>query len=270
MLAIISPAKTLDFDSKLTTRKGTIPEFVSESAELINSLRKYEPGQLSRLMKISDNLAELNHRRYHEWTPAFEAQSARPALLAFKGDVYLGLQAQELSARDLTWAQKHLRILSGLHGVLRPLDRIHPYRLEMGTPLCTGKGGNLYEFWGNKVTQAVNQALAEQARPVLVNLASQEYFNVIDPNAINADIINIHFKEEKDGKLKFLSFYAKKARGLMARYMIDKRVKTLQGLRAFDYENYAYNETLSSRHDWVFTRPQPAPVSAGKRVNQQG
>ncbi|MEE4283051.1 MAG: peroxide stress protein YaaA [Pseudomonadales bacterium] len=264
MLAIISPAKTLDFESKLTTRKGTTPDFVEESDQLIDRLRQYEPAQLAKLMKISDNLAELNHRRYHEWTPEFAPQTARPAALAFKGDVYLGLQAQDLSERDLTWAQKHLRILSGLHGVLKPLDRIHPYRLEMGTPLCTSKGKNLYEFWGDKVTRSLNEALAEQANPVLVNLASQEYFNVVEPDAINADIINIHFKEEKDGKLKFLSFYAKKARGLMARYMIDKRVKTLKMLKAFDYENYAYNEALSTSHDWVFTRPQPAPVNSRK------
>ncbi|MCR9261965.1 MAG: peroxide stress protein YaaA [Pseudomonadaceae bacterium] len=264
MLAIISPAKTLDFESKLTTRKGTTPEFVEESDQLIHRLRQYEPKALTRLMKISDNLAELNHRRYHEWTPDFEPSTARPAALAFKGDVYLGLQAQELSERDLTWAQKHLRILSGLHGLLKPLDRIHPYRLEMGTPLCTEKGKNLYDFWGDKVTRALNEDLAAQSKPLLVNLASQEYFNVIDPNAINAEVINIHFKEEKDGKLKFLSFYAKKARGLMARYMIDKRVKTQKALKAFDYEGYTYNEALSSSHDWVFSRPQPAPVSSRK------
>jgi len=264
MLAIISPAKTLDFESKLTTRKGTTPDFVEESDQLIGRLRQYEPAALTKLMKISDNLAELNHRRYHEWTPDFSPTTARPAALAFKGDVYLGLQAQALSERDLTWAQKHLRILSGLHGVLKPLDRIHPYRLEMGTPLCTEKGKNLYDFWGDKVTQALNKDLAEQSNPLLVNLASQEYFNVIDPDAINAEVINIHFKEEKDGKLKFLSFYAKKARGLMARYMIDKRVKTRKALKAFDYEGYAYNEALSSSHDWLFTRPQPAPVNNRK------
>jgi len=264
MLAIISPAKTLDFESKLTTRKGTTPDFVEESDQLIGRLRQYEPAALTKLMKISDNLAELNHRRYHEWTPDFSPTTARPAALAFKGDVYLGLQAQALSERDLTWAQKHLRILSGLHGVLKPLDRIHPYRLEMGTPLCTEKGKNLYDFWGDKVTQALNKDLAEQSNPLLVNLASQEYFNVIDPDAINTEVINIHFKEEKDGKLKFLSFYAKKARGLMARYMIDKRVKTRKALKAFDYEGYAYNEALSSSHDWLFTRPQPAPVNNRK------
>lgn len=267
MLAIISPAKTLDFETKLDSRKGSTPEFVEESSQLIGSLRQFEPAQLAQLMKISDNLAELNHRRYHEWSPQFESDQARPAALAFKGDVYLGLNAQELSQRDLNWAQKHLRILSGLHGVLRPLDRIHPYRLEMGTKLCTAQGKNLYEFWGDKVTHALNEALAEQPQPVLVNLASQEYFGVVQPEAINADIINIHFKEEKDGKLKILSFYAKKARGLMARYMIDKRVKTRKALRAFDYENYAFSEALSTDNDWVFTRQQPAPVNVKKGNN---
>jgi cytoplasmic iron level regulating protein YaaA (DUF328/UPF0246 family) len=267
MLAIISPAKTLDFESKLTSRKGSTPEFVEESSQLIGNLRQFEPAQLAQLMNISDNLAELNHRRYHEWSPRFEPDEARPAALAFKGDVYLGLQAEELSERDLTWAQKHLRILSGLHGVLRPLDRIHPYRLEMGTKLCTAQGKNLYEFWGNKVTAALNQTLAEQRQPVLVNLASQEYFGVIQSQDIDADIINIHFKEEKDGKLKFLSFYAKKARGLMARYMIDHRVKTRKALRAFNYDNYAFNHALSTTNDWVFTREQPAPVNAKKGNN---
>jgi len=257
MLAILSPAKSLDYDTKLTTRKLSQPAFVADSAQLIDRLRTYDPAQLASLMHLSDNLAELNHRRYHQWVPQFEAPEARPAALAFKGDVYLGLDAYSLSERDLNWAQKHLRILSGLHGLLRPLDGIRPYRLEMGTTLSTSRGKSLYDFWGTRVTDALNAAIAEQKQAILINLASNEYFKVIDATAINARIINIHFKEWKNGQYRFLSFFAKKARGLMARYMIDQRVATLRALQAFDYEGYQYNSALSSREDWVFTREQP-------------
>ena len=259
MLAIISPAKTLDFESKLPTKKHSEPAFVEDSHELITKLRTIEPRQLSAMMKISDNLAELNYRRYLEWAPSFNNGESRPAALAFKGDVYLGLEANTLGERDLSWAQKHLRILSGLHGLLRPLDRIRPYRLEMGTKLATNRGKNLYEFWGSKVTNALNDAIAEQNQEILINLASNEYFNVLKTDDIQARIINVHFKEFKDGKYKFLSFFAKKARGLMARYMIDHRVSTLKALREFDYEGYTYNTELSHGDDLVFTRPQPAP-----------
>ena len=204
-------------------------------------------------MGISDNLAELNHRRYAEWEPSFD-NDARPAVLAFKGDVYIGLDAHTLSERDFTWAQKHLRILSGLHGLLRPLDRIHPYRLEMGTRLATNKGSNLYDFWGKKVTQALNTELGKQKKPILVNLASNEYFNVLQAQEIEARVINVAFKELRKGKYQFLSFFAKKARGSMARYMIDHRVDSLKALRAFDYDGYSYNEELSAGDNWVFTR----------------
>ncbi len=261
MLAILSPAKTLDFESPLATRKFSEPAFQNESQALIKSLRKYSPDEIAGLMSISDNLAELNHRRYAEWEPTFPKDAARPAILAFKGDVYLGLDGLSLSERDFTWAQKHLRILSGLHGLLRPLDRIRPYRLEMGTQLPTPKGKNLYQFWGSCVTDALNQALVEQQsagekQPVLINLASNEYFNVLEPEHIQARMINVHFREWKNGQFRFLSFFAKKARGSMARYMIDHRVKTLRALRAFDYDGYAFNEALSDGDDWVFTREQ--------------
>jgi len=254
MLAILSPAKSLDFESKLTTKKHTEPQFTSDSTELMNTLRKYDPAQLGSLMHISDKLAELNYRRNVEWVADFGKDVARPAAMAFKGDVYIGLQAGTLSERDLTWAQKHVRILSGLHGLLRPLDAIRPYRLEMGTSLCTQRGRNLYEFWGSKVTDALNEAIAQQKQKILVNLASNEYFGVIDPQAIDARIINIHFREWKNGKFKFLSFFAKKARGSMARYMIDHRVSTLKALREFNYDGYVYNAAMSDADDWVFTR----------------
>jgi cytoplasmic iron level regulating protein YaaA (DUF328/UPF0246 family) len=264
MLAVLSPAKTLDYESKLATKKHTLPEFAADSAELIDTLQSFAPQDISNLMNISDQLAQLNHRRYAEWQPSFDVPAARPAILAFKGDVYMGLQAQTMSERDFTFAQKHLRILSGLHGVLRPLDRIRPYRLEMGTSLKTSRGKNLYEFWGSKVTCALNHDTEQGNHKYLINLASQEYFGVIDPAAIQARIINIHFKEHRAGKYRFLSFFAKKARGSMARYMIDHRVKSLRALKAFDYDGYAYNESLSDRDDWVFTREQSQPVASTK------
>lgn len=259
MLAILSPAKTLDFESKLTTTKHSKPEFVAESTQLIEQLRTFDPAEISSLMAISDNLAELNHRRYAQWLPEFSNNGARPAVLAFKGDVYLGLAGPTMSERDFTWAQKHIRILSGLHGLLKPLDRIHPYRLEMGTRLATEKGTNLYEFWGDKVSDALNCALTEQKSntdqtPTLINLASNEYYKVINPDRISARIINVNFREMKNGQYKFLSFFAKKARGSMARYMVDQRVKSLKSLRAFDYDGYSYNHDLSQGDNWIFTR----------------
>lgn len=259
MLAILSPAKTLDFESKLATRKHSEPVFVDESRQLIDRLKAMSPDQISSLMGISDNLGELNHRRYSEWQPDFPARQARPAILAFKGDVYLGLNGPSMSERDFSWAQKHIRILSGLHGLLRPLDRIRPYRLEMGTRLATEAGNNLYEFWGDKVTCLLNQALtqehgAKRGQPLLINLASKEYFQVLQPEKIEARIINVNFREMRNGQYRFLSFFAKKARGSMARYMVDQRVKTLTALRAFDYDGYAYNAELSKGDDWVFTR----------------
>ena len=254
MLAILSPAKSMDFDSPLHTKKYSVPNFVDESQTLVNELRKYAPNEIASLMGISDNLAELNHRRYTEWTAEFPAASARPAILAFSGEVYTGLNGPTMSTRDHTWAQKHVRILSGLHGLLRPLDRICPYRLEMGTRLKTQHADNLYGFWGNRVTQALNAAIAEQGDQVLVNLASDEYYHVLQPETVDARIIKIHFKEWKNGKYRFLSFFAKKARGSMVRYMIDHRVKTLKALKAFDYDGYAYSPQMSEDDDWVFTR----------------
>lgn len=256
MLAILSPAKSLDYDSPLATRKFSEPSFVTESEILIKRLQKFTPDEISSLMGISDNLAELNHRRYAEWRPEFEPASARPAVLAFRGEVYLGLEGPSLSERDFTWAQKHVRILSGLHGLLRPLDRIRPYRLEMGTKLGTKKGANLYDFWGSKVTEALNAAIQSQEDDILVNLASDEYYRVLQPDAINARILKIHFREWKNGQYKFLSFFAKKARGSLVRYMIDHRVKTLKALRNFDYDGYVFNPALSQGDDWVFTRKQ--------------
>jgi cytoplasmic iron level regulating protein YaaA (DUF328/UPF0246 family) len=254
MLAILSPAKTLDYQTPLTTNKSTQPDFNTESKELIATLRKFVPAEIGSLMKISDNLAELNHRRYAEWQNQANEDNARPALFAFKGDVYLGLDAQTLGARDINFAQKHLRVLSGLHGLLRPLDLIQPYRLEMGTRLATRRGSNLYQFWGNKVTDNINKALAQQSSKVLLNLASNEYYQVIQAERIEGRILNINFKELRDGKYRFVSFAAKRARGLMARYMIDNRITRPSQLRQFDVDRYAFNEALSRDDEWIFTR----------------
>ena len=255
MLAILSPAKTLDFDSPLTTDQHSAPEFTKESTALIKTLRQLEPSDIGSLMGISDKLAVLNHNRYAHWSAKFDdASGARASLLAFKGDVYLGLDAQTLSKRDFTWAQKRLRVLSGLYGLLRPLDRIHPYRLEMGTALRNTAGKDLYEFWGGKVTQALNEALAGQRSKVLINLASNEYYKVVQARNIDGRIVTINFKEWRRDAYRFVSFSAKKARGLMARYMIDHRAERADDLKAFDVEGYAFNEELSSRDEWIFTR----------------
>ena len=255
MLAILSPAKTLDFDSPLTTDQHSAPEFTKESTALIKTLRQLEPSDIGSLMGISDKLAVLNHNRYAHWSAKFDdASGARASLLAFKGDVYLGLDAQTLSKRDFTWAQKRLRVLSGLYGLLRPLDRIHPYRLEMGTALRNTAGKDLYEFWGGKVTQALNEALAGQRSKVLINLASNEYYKVVQAQNIDGRIVTINFKEWRRDAYRFVSFSAKKARGLMARYMIDQRAERADDLKTFDVEGYAFNEELSSRDEWIFTR----------------
>ena len=255
MLAILSPAKTLDFDNPLVTDQHSAPEFTTDSAALIKTLRKLEPADIASLMGISDKLATLNHDRYAQWSAKFDENSgARASILAFKGDVYLGLSAQTMSKQDFTWAQKRLRVLSGLHGLLRPLDRIHPYRLEMGTALANARGKDLYQFWGGKVTQALNETLAEQRSKVLINLASNEYYKVVQPENIDGRIVTINFKEWRREAYRFVSFSAKKARGLMARYMIDQRAEKADDLKTFNVEGYAYNEELSSEHEWIFTR----------------
>ena len=255
MLAILSPAKTLDFDSPLVTDQHSAPEFTKDSAALIKTLRKLEPADIASLMGIRDKLATLNHDRYAQWSAKFDENSgARASILAFKGDVYLGLSAQTMSKQDFTWAQKRLRVLSGLHGLLRPLDRIHPYRLEMGTALANARGKDLYQFWGGKVTQALNETLAEQRSKVLINLASNEYYKVVQPENIDGRIVTINFKEWRREAYRFVSFSAKKARGLMARYMIDQRAEKADDLKTFNVEGYAYNEELSSEHEWIFTR----------------
>lgn len=254
MLSVISPAKTLDFETPATTSLHTQPDYLDRSRELIEILRDYSPQQLSELMGISDKLAGLNAARFAEWQPPFTPENAKPAAQAFQGDVYTGLDAATFSDEDNAFAQAHLRILSGLYGLLRPLDLIQPYRLEMGTRLANPAGKDLYAFWRETLTAELDRAVAQSGSPVLVNLASNEYFKAIDTRALQARVITPVFKDEKNGKLKIISFYAKKARGLMAAWMIRERLDDPEGLKDFDVAGYAYNAALSQGDTLVFTR----------------
>ena len=254
MLIVISPAKTLDFETPPKVPTFTIPDFLDESADLIDELRGFEPDRLSELMGISPKLAQLNSNRYHNWSLPFSAGNAKQSVLAFKGDVYSGLNADNLSANDLQYAQDHLRILSGLYGVLKPLDLMQPYRLEMGTKLKNRRGDDLYAFWNGRLNAAINRELAGQDNPVLVNLASNEYFKSAQPEKLAARIITPVFKEERNGKYMFISFFAKKARGLMSRYIIRNRLADPEEIRGFDLEDYRYNEALSGADSPFFTR----------------
>ena len=258
MLLLLSPAKSLDYESHLEGVPHTLPQFVSQSAELINVLKHKTPAQISELMDLSDNLAALNVARYEAWRPKFSSKNSRQAILAFNGDVYEGLDAASLGDADLQWAQQHVLILSGLYGVLRPLDRMQPYRLEMGTALDNARGKNLYAFWGDTLAGHINERLQSDASPVIVNLASQEYFKAVRPTAgsrwLNAPVVECVFEDWKAGKYKIISFHAKRARGLMARFAITHRVTTPQQLRAFDSEGYGLAAEASDEQRLVFRR----------------
>ena len=254
MLAILSPAKSLDFESKLPRGAHTIPEFLDESAQLVERLREFTPRDLSQMMGVSDKLAQLNSDRYAAWKQPFSRRNARPAALAFNGDAYQGLRAWEFSGRDLGWAQRHLRILSGLHGVLRPLDLIQPYRLEMSTPLGTGAGPDLYAFWGERLTGAIRQAVHASGTPVLVNLASKEYFSALDFDALDARVITPRFLDFRGGKYRFVSFLGKRARGMMARFIIERRMRFAKGLLEFSEGGYRYDPERSTRDQPTFVR----------------
>ncbi len=254
MLAIISPSKTLDFEKPFELPAGSDPEMVTQSKKLVTALRKKSPAALAELMDISQNLAELNALRYSEWKYPFPEGKARPALAAFKGDVYEGLKAWELGEEQLEFSAGHLRIISGLYGLLKPLDRIMAYRIEMGTSLPVGKAGNLYQFWGDRITRSVKKAIKESGSNVLVNLASAEYAKAIDFKALKTRVITPVFKEFKDGSYRFISFHAKRARGLMTRYIIDHSLNDPESLKVFNYENYEYMDELSKGDQWVFVR----------------
>lgn len=252
MKIVISPAKSLDFKTKLPTKKFTESSFLKESKVIHKIIKEKSPKELSELMHISDKLGELNWQRNQEWQTPFTPNNARPAIFAFNGDVYSGLDAYTIPTDKLDQLQDSLRILSGLYGVLKPLDLMQPYRLEMGTKLPIGKYKNLYEFWKKEITKALNEDLKE--KELFVNLASKEYFDAVDVKALKVPVITPEFKDYKDGNLKIISFYAKKARGLMVRYIIDNNIKTIDGLKGFDYEGYHFDVNLSKGNSLVFTR----------------
>ena len=254
MLLLLSPAKILDYESPIPDVQATEPLFVAQSAQLIATLKKKSPKQIAELMDLSEALAKLNTDRYKAWSPQSNASNARPAVLAFNGDVYEGLDAKSLKSKDLKWAQQHVRILSGLYGVLRPLDLMQAYRLEMGTSLKVGKANNLYQFWGAQIAPHLNAELASTPHPVIVNLASQEYFKAVDRKALKARVIDCVFQDQKNGQYKIISFFAKRARGLMARYAIEHQVKHPEALQDFNLEGYAFEASVSSDDTWVFRR----------------
>ena len=258
MLMVISPAKTLDFTSTPATQRYTQPAHLEHAQLLIGQLRELTPAQIAELMSLSDPLAGLNAARYASWQQPFTPENARQALLAFKGDVYTGLHAEDFSDADFDFAQQHLRMLSGLYGVLRPLDLMQPYRLEMGTKLANARGKDLYAFWGERITGWLNQALAEQGDSVLLNLASNEYFSAVKRKTLQARIIDTEFRDLKNGQYKIISFYAKKARGLMARYVIKNRIRDPQALQQFDLQGYRYCAEQSGVDKLVFLRDHPA------------
>ena len=255
MLFLLSPAKSLDYITTVPKEvPHTLPQFALQSAELIDLLKVFSPTQISQLMDLSDPLAALNVARYAAWSPKFSAKNSKQAILAFNGDVYDGLNAKALDVDSLTWAQSHIAMLSGLYGVLRPLDWMQPYRLEMGTRLANACGSNLYKYWGVQISHYVNSQLAQDKTPVVVNLASREYFKAIDRKALQARVVECVFEEYKAGQYKVISFMAKRARGLMARYAIDKRVVTVKKLEAFKSDGYAFDAAASEQDRLVFRR----------------
>ncbi|MDO8267764.1 MAG: peroxide stress protein YaaA [Moraxellaceae bacterium] len=258
MLMLLSPAKTLDYERPVPSLPLTTPDFVKEANALIAILRELSVQDVAALMHLSDKLAALNVARYADWSPRFTEANSRAAVLAFKGDVYEGMEAWTFDEDDHAFAQQHLRILSGLYGLLRPLDRLQPYRLEMGTSLRNPKGNTLYAFWGDTIAKAVNAALAAQDDDILVNLASEEYNKAALTKSLKARVITPQFREEKDGTFKMVSFYAKRARGLMASYVIRNRLADPEQLKDFDADGYGYNRALSNGDTWVFTRKYPA------------
>ena len=256
MLILISPAKTLDFDTPAKTKINTMPDFLSDSQELIDGLQKLSAKKISSLMDISDKLSELNHDRFQTWQRPFTADNAKQAILAFQGDVYLGLEAETFSAADFKFAQQHLRILSGLYGLLRPLDLMQPYRLEMGTLFKNTRGKDLYAFWGDKITDEINKVIEQDKSPTVINLASNEYFKSVKPKLLNAEIITPSFKDYKNGQYKMISFFAKKARGLMTAFIIKNRLTKVEDIKDFDIAGYKFSVKDSTEKELVFLRKE--------------
>ncbi len=256
MLVVLSPAKNLDYESPLPTADFSQPRMLEQAQQLIDVAKQLTPADLSNLMHISDKLAGLNAARFQSWQQPFTADNARPAMYAFAGDVYTGLAAEKFANQAIYYAQEHLRILSGLYGVLRPLDLMQPYRLEMGTSLATERGKNLYEFWGQAITDKLNDDLAAIGSDILVNLASNEYFSSVKTRHLKAQVITPVFKDEKNGQYKVISFWAKKARGAMARYIINEQVTTVAGLQQFNAAGYRFDSAQSTATELVFCRAE--------------
>lgn len=257
MLILLSPAKSLDYESKPLTKKNSLPRLLDDSEELVSSLRKMSPSQIGTLMSISEKLADLNAERYTQWEMDFTPDNSRQALFAFTGDVYQGLELDSWKAADYTLAQRQIRILSGLYGVLRPLDLMQPYRLEMGTKLENKRGKNLYEFWGEKITELLNQDLKKSGNNLVINLASNEYFKSVKKAKLNGQLITPVFKDEKNGKYKIIAFFAKKARGMMTDFIIRNAVSDISGLKKFNTAGYKYSAKESSETELVFLRKEP-------------
>jgi len=256
MLFLLSPAKALDYDTPAGHLPHSQPLFMAQAAELVGVMREKSPQDIATLMKLSDALSGLNAARYQAWSPQFTAQNSKQAALAFNGDAYQGLDAKSLSAAQLQWAQERVCILSGLYGVLRPLDRMQPYRLEMGTALATPRGKNLYQFWGARIAHYLNERTAARAAPVIVNLASQEYFKAVDRRALQAPVVSCVFEELRGGQYKVISFMAKRARGLMVRHAIENALTTVDALKGFDAEGYRFDAGASGPERLVFRRAQ--------------
>lgn len=256
MLIVLSPAKSLDYKTPAKVKTPTLPEFVTESAKLIADLKKLAPQEVAELMGLSDQLATLNVGRYRDWSKKFTEENSKPAIYAFDGDVYDGFDVKSLSPKAVEFAQDHIRILSGLYGALRPLDLMQPYRLEMGTAFKNARGKDLYAFWGERVTESLKKILKRQKKPVLLNLASEEYFKVLQPKKLDCPVIAPVFQDEKDGKYKIISFYAKRARGLMARYVVENRITEPADLKGFNLDGYKYSPSESTPEKPVFRRSQ--------------
>lgn len=264
MIILLSPAKKLDYDSTLATDVHTLPELMEQSELLINKLKKFSAKKISKMMDLSPALSDLNFERYQDWNTDFSMKNARQALLAFKGDVYMGMQVEKYNQKDFDYAQEHMRILSGLHGLLRPLDLIRPYRLEMGTKWAvTPKKNNLYKFWGTKIAESLNETMEKQNDHTILNLASGEYYKAVDKKALKADkIINVNFKDLKNGQYKAVFLWVKQARGLMASYIIRNRITDVEGLKGFSEANYYFSPEESTETDLVFHRDKPVLLSS--------
>jgi cytoplasmic iron level regulating protein YaaA (DUF328/UPF0246 family) len=256
MLIVLSPAKSLDYKTPVKVKTPTLPEFVSESAKLIADLKKLAPQDLSKLMGLSDQLAALNVGRYRDWSKKFTEANSKPAIYAFDGDVYDGFDVKTLDTKTVAFAQEHIRILSGLYGALRPLDLMQAYRLEMGTSFKNPRGKDLYAFWGSRVTDSLRKVLEKDKKPALLNLASEEYFKVLQPKDLGCPVISPVFQDGKDGKYKIISFYAKRARGLMARYVVENRISDPADLKGFNLDGYRYYAAESKPDKPVFRRAE--------------